>query len=92
MIKSFGDPDLKALFEGVRIRRWINIEKALSRKLAEVNRTQMLEDLRFPPGNRLKALSGDRNGQYSIRVNDQFRICFVWRDGHAYDVIIVDCH
>jgi len=92
MIMSFRDLDAQALFDGERIRRWINIERSLVRKLAALNRARTLDELRSPPGNRLKSLGGDRNGQYSIRVNDQFRICFAWCDGHAYDVTVVDYH
>jgi proteic killer suppression protein len=92
MIMFFGDPDVQALFEGERIRRWINIERTLLRKLATLNDARKLSDLRDPPSNRLKPLQGDRNGQYSIRVNDQFRICFVWASGHAHGVIVVDYH
>lgn len=62
------------------------------RKLAILNRAARLEDLRIPPGNRLEALHGNRSGQHSIRVNDQFRICFVWRNGDAFEVEIVDYH
>ena len=62
------------------------------KKLATLNRVRTLDELRYPPGNRLKSLGGDRNGQYSIRVNDQFRICFAWCDGDAYDVTVVDYH
>jgi proteic killer suppression protein len=92
MIMSYGDPDVQAFFEGERIRRWINIERSLMRKLAVLNDARKLEDLRDPPSNRLKALRGDRNGQFSIRVNDQFRICFVWINGHAHGVTVVDYH
>ena len=92
MIMSYGDPDVRAFFEGERIRRWINVERTLMRKLAMLNDTRKLEDLRDPPSNRLKSLRGDRNGQYSIRVNDQYRICFVWNNGNAHSVTVVDYH
>ena len=82
MIKTFGDKDTEALFDGKRVRRFVRFENA----------ALVLEDLRVPPGNRLEALKGDRAGQFSVRVNDKFRVCFVWRDGHAYDVEIVDYH
>jgi proteic killer suppression protein len=82
MIKTFGDKDTEALFDGKRVRRFVRFENA----------ALVLEDLRVPPDNRLEALKGDRAGQFSIRVNDQFRVCFVWRDEHAYDVEIVDYH
>jgi proteic killer suppression protein len=92
MIRSFADKDSRALFDGKRIRRWQAIEAAAMRKLAMLNRAARLEDLRIPPANRLEALRGDRAGQYSIRINDQFRICFVWKNGDACDVEIVDYH
>jgi proteic killer suppression protein len=62
------------------------------KKLAILNAAVALENLRVPPGNRLEALKGDRAGQHSIRINDRYRVCFLWRDGHAYDVEIVDYH
>jgi proteic killer suppression protein len=92
MIRSFRDEATRKLFEGRRVRRWIAIEAAAMRKLAILNRAGRLEDLRIPPGNRLEALRGDRAGQYSIRINDQYRICFVWRDGDAFEVELVDYH
>ena len=91
-IQSFADNDTQALFEQRRVRRWVNIEAAAMRKLAMLNRAAVLEDLRIPPGNRLEALQGDRKGQHSIRINDQWRVCFVWRGGHATQVQIVDYH
>lgn len=92
MIRSFRDEAARALFEGRRVRRWIAIEGAVMRKLAILHRAERLDDLRIPPGNRLEMLRGDRAGQYSIRVNDQIRICFIWRDGDAFEVEIVDYH
>ena len=92
MIRSFASKDTQALFDGKRVRRWIHIEAAAMRKLALLHRAASLSDLRIPPGNRLEALKGDRAGQHSIRVNDQFRICFAWRQGEACDVEIVDYH
>lgn len=80
------------MFEGRRVRRWIRIETVAMRKLAMLHRAARLDDLRIPPANRLEALRGDRAGQYSIRVNDQYRICFVWKNGAAWDVEIVDYH
>ena len=68
------------------------IQKAAARKLEIIDAARDLEDLRIPPGNRLEALSGDRRGQHSIRINEQWRICFVWQDGNANDVEIVDYH
>jgi proteic killer suppression protein len=92
VIRSFASRDSQALFEGKRIRRWQAVEAIAMRKLAMLNRAAKLEDLRIPPAIRLEALKGDRAGQYSIRVNDQFRVCFVWKSGDAYDVEIVDYH
>ena len=80
------------MFEGGRVRRFVNIEAFAMRKLAILNRAGRLDDLRVPPGNRLEALRGDRRGQYSIRVNDQFRICFIWTVAGPAEVEIVDYH
>lgn len=91
-IQSFADADTQALFEQRRVRRWVNIETVALRKLAMLHRAAVLDDLRIPPGNRLEALHGDRTGQHSIRINDQWRVCFVWQDGHATQVHIVDYH
>ena len=92
MIRSFASKDAKALFEGSRIRRWSRIETVAMRKLAMLNRAARLDDLRIPPSNRLEALNGNRAGQYSIRVNDQYRVVFAWSKGDAYLVDIVDYH
>jgi len=92
MIRSFRCAETRDLFGGRRVRRWVNIETVAMRKLAMLNRAAVLDDLRIPPANRLEVLKGDRKGQHSIRVNDQFRICFRWQDGDAYDVEIVDYH
>jgi toxin HigB-1 len=91
-IRSFGCSDTESLFKGKRIRRFINIESVAMRKLAMLNRAERLDDLRVPPGNRLESLRGDRAGQFSIRINDQFRICFAWELGGPRDVEIVDYH
>jgi proteic killer suppression protein len=69
-----------------------SLHRAMLRKLVMLDAAEQLEDLRVPPGNRLEKLRGDRAGQHSIRVNDQWRVCFRWRDGHAHDVEIVDYH
>jgi proteic killer suppression protein len=92
MIKTFADKDTEALFGRLRMRRWVNIEAAARIKLNMVNAATTLEDLRSPPGNRLEALKDDRKGQHSIRVNAQYRVCFSWKDGDAYDVEICDYH
>lgn len=92
MIKTFADRDTAALFDRTRVRRLINIEQVARRKLEQLDAAATLDFLRSPPGNRLEILKGDRAGQYSIRINDQFRICFRWQDGDAYRVEIVDYH
>ncbi|MGH9507385.1 MAG: type II toxin-antitoxin system RelE/ParE family toxin [Terriglobales bacterium] len=92
MIRSFRCSQTERLFKGRRVRRFEAIERVAQRKLAMLDAAHRLDDLKAPPGNRLEALSGDRNGQHSIRVNDQWRVCFVWRDGHAWDVEIADYH
>ena len=92
MIKSFRDRDTEKLFRDEFVRRLQSIEKSARRKLRLLNGARVLADLGALPGNRLEALKGDRAGERSIRINDQWRICFVWREGHAYDVEIVDYH
>lgn len=92
MIASFRCPDTEALAKGRRIRRFVNIEAVALRKLRQLQIAGRLDDLRVPPGNRLEALKGDRAEQYSIRVNDQFRVCFRWTAAGAEDVEIVDYH
>jgi toxin HigB-1 len=92
MIKSFQCKDTEALFNDVLVARFKAIERPARRKLLYLHRARNLQDLMQPPGNRLEALKGDRQGQHSIRINDQWRICFKWIDGDAYEVEIVDYH
>jgi proteic killer suppression protein len=92
MIVSFKDADTKVLAAGRRVRRFVNLEAVARRKLRQLQIAGRLDDLRVPPGNRLEALKGDRTGQHSIRVNDQYRVCFRWTAAGAEDVEIVDYH
>ena len=92
MIRSFRDSETEALFRDERVPRWDAIERPARRKLYYLNQARQLQDLRIPPGNRLEALKGGRKGQYSIRINDQWRLCFSWQAGDALDVEIVDYH
>lgn len=92
MIKTFKCADTQALSKGDPVRRFANIAAVARRKLRQLEIAGRLDDLRVPPGNRLEALKGDRAGQHSIRVNDQFRVCFRWTDTGAEDVEIVDYH
>lgn len=92
MIKSFHCKDTEKLFNDRFVRRFSQIERAARRKLLVLHRAKFLGDLRAPPGNRLEALHGDRAGQYSIRINSQWRICFKWEDDDACNVEIVDYH
>ena len=92
VIESFRDRDTERLFNDLAVPRFANLERVARRKLLYLHRARELGDLRAPPGNRLEALKGDRRGQHSIRINDQWRICFRWHEGNAYDVEIVDYH
>lgn len=91
-ILSFKSADTQALFDGQRCKRYAGIESVAMRKLAMLNRAGRLDDLRVPQGNRLEALRGDRTGQHSIRINDQWRVCFVWTAEGPKVVEIVDYH
>lgn len=92
MIRSFEDEDTERLFFTGKSRRYSSILAVARRKLQVLDNTRRLEDLRTPAGNRLEALKGDRQGQFSIRINDQYRICFAWRDTEPHEVEIVDYH
>lgn len=92
MIKSFRSKDAKTLFEGKRVLRFQSFERAAVRKLELIGDATSLADLQAVPGNRLEQLRGDREGQHSIRINQQWRICFVWAEGNANEVEIVDYH
>jgi proteic killer suppression protein len=92
MIKSFRGKDTQAPFEGRCPRRWQAIRRVAERKLAQLNAATTLDFLRAPPGNRLEALKGDRAGQYSIRISEQWRVCFTWSAGNVFDVEIVNYH
>lgn len=93
MIVGFADKTAAALFERERVKRIdMRVQRMALRKLVMLDAATALDDLRMPPGNRLEALRGDRNGPHSIRVNDQYRVCFRWRGGNAHDVAIVDYH
>ena len=93
MIRSFADKQTAAVFDGHRVRALpAQVQDVARRKLKAIDAAKEIEDLRVPPGNRLEELSGDRSGQWSIRVNDQWRLCFRWTDGDAHDVAIVDYH
>jgi proteic killer suppression protein len=93
MIRSFTDPEAEQIWSGMRSRKLpSDIQRRASRKLMMLDAALHLDDLRNPPSNRLHELSRDRTGQHSISINDQWRICFVWKDGDAYDVVIIDYH
>ncbi len=92
MIRSFACSDTEALFRSHAVARFRNIERVARRKLLQLHAASELSTLRVPPGNQLEALKGDRRGQHSVRVNDQWRICFRWDAEGAHDVEIVDYH
>jgi toxin HigB-1 len=92
VIQSFQCRDTERLFHDESVKKWRAIEDAARRKLNMLHAARRLDDLKVPPGNKLHKLSGDRAGQHPIRINDQYRVCFTWRDGHAYDVEIADYH
>ena len=93
MIKTFRDKDTERIFMRERVKRFsMQLQKLAQRKLDLLDAVDAIDDLRIPPGNRLEKFSGSRQGQYSIRVNDQWRIFFCWKSGHATDVEIVDYH
>jgi toxin HigB-1 len=92
MIRSFADRETERLFRRERVGRFRAFERIALRKLRMVDAAADIADLRVPPGNRLEKLKGDRDGQWSIRINDQWRVCFRWDDGDAFDVEIVDYH
>ncbi len=93
MIRSFADKQTAALFDGLRVKALpAQMQDIARRKLKGVDAANEIDDLRVPPGNRLEKLSGDRRGQWSIRINDQWRVCFRWADGDAHDVELTDYH
>ena len=92
MIESFAGKDAERIFNGEFSKQLAPIKDVAFRKLAMLHAAHTLADLRFPPGNSLEALKGDRAGQHSIRINRQFRVCFVWKDGNAHNVEITDYH
>jgi proteic killer suppression protein len=92
VIKSFADKQTKVLFETGKSRRWSSVARVALRKLVRINSAVTVTELNSPPGNRLEALKGDRAGQYSIRIDDRWRICFRWQHDGVYDVEIVDYH
>jgi proteic killer suppression protein len=92
VIRSFADRDTQALYQGERVRRFDGFRDQAEKRLQVLRRARSLRDLRGLPSNRLEALAGDREGQFSIRINRQWRICFRWHEGDAWDVEIVDYH
>jgi toxin HigB-1 len=92
VIRAFRSQETERLFHRERVKQFVSIERAAQRKLEMLDAAKELRDLMSPPGNRLEKLKGDRQAQYSIRVNDQWRVCFRWHEGDAYDVEITDYH
>ena len=92
MILSFKDKNTRKLADGIRVKEFISLERVALRKLRQLQIAGCLEDLKVPPGNKLEALKGNRKGQYSIRINDQYRICFTWTEAGASNVEITDYH
>ena len=92
MIKSFRDKETEAIFNGEPVLKFKNIANVARRKLRSIHQARTLRDLSLLPGNRLEALKHDRIGQHSVRINEQYRVCFVWDKGHASDVEIADYH
>ena len=93
MIRSFADGETERVFERLSCRRFsLEVQRMAYRKLMLLDAAESINDLRVPPGNRLEKLKGNRQGQYSIRINDRWRICFVWKNGDGYDVEITDYH
>lgn len=92
MIKSFDCDDTAQLFAGKRVKRFANIASDATRKLQQLDSAVTLDAMRVPPGNRLEALNGDRRGRHSIRINDQWRVCFIWKTDGVHNVEIMDYH
>ena len=92
MIRSFADEETEKVFQHCHSRRYAAFERVALRKLRQIHSVSAVEELHQPPGNRLEQLKGDRKGRWSLRINDQYRICFAWRNGDAYEVEIVDYH
>jgi toxin HigB-1 len=92
MIRSFKDAEAEKILQRIHSKRFASLERIILRKLRSLHRARILSDLTNPPGNRLEALKGSRAGQHSIRINDQWRICFRWQESDAYEVEIVDYH
>ena len=93
MIKSFKDSETEKIYFRERSRKLSpDVQQVALRKLGVVNNAKNINDLRIPPANRLEKLTGNRSGQYSVRINDQWRVCFIWKDGDATEVEITDCH